>query len=92
MEKRIKLSNTYTVHGEGTDEMSLREPRAKDIRKQSKKKDSVDSGLSLLSELSGWPPSAVDELTVRDMNLALEALTDFLGKSKAAGTGKRPFR
>ncbi|MDR1368485.1 MAG: phage tail assembly protein [Candidatus Accumulibacter sp.] len=83
MEKiSIPLSAPVYVHGESVSEIVLREPLAGDLRSLPVGRP-FDMGLllDLASAVSGWPPSAIDQLSVPDALKIVEALGGFLGGS-----------
>jgi len=90
MEKTIQLSRAYTVHGAETDVIVLREPKGKDVRKHGNEMNSVGGILDFASTLSGWPPSAIDELSFSDTGKLVEELACFLDSLGGAGIAAKP--
>lgn len=56
-------------------ELTIRRPRAKDLRKmESAKGGAIDKALSMLADLSGRPRSEVDEMDASDVELVTEVM------------------
>jgi hypothetical protein len=72
------------VHGEIVEEIVLTEPTARHLRALPIGKAlSVGTLLDVAANVSGWPPSAIDQLNGKDTFAVVEALSSFLDRSTA---------
>lgn len=85
MQSEITYTLKYPVNFEGAlhQEITLRRPKAKDLRAVDGKSD-MDGAFLLIARLSGWPPAGVDELDATDIEHIGDILKDFMGKPQAA--------
>jgi hypothetical protein len=75
LRKPVMLGNvTYA-------ELALREPTAGELSKASKTGNSIDTGISLISQIAKMPRGAVEQLCQRDFQEA----NDFLGSFTVDG-------
>lgn len=94
MSIKLKLSKPIEAHGNQIDEIELREPLGKDVRKcglpftvVQRESGAVgpeyntEAAAKMISELSGIPPSSVDKMSAADFTAAMDALFGFFGPS-----------
>jgi hypothetical protein len=81
----VKLLEPIQFGSRTIDELTLRKPKAKDMR-QFPLNPQMGDMLDLASRLAGEPTSIIDELSVQDMTRVVEVIGDFLGASQATGT------
>jgi hypothetical protein len=81
----VKLEEPIQFGSRTIDELTLRKPKAKDMR-QFPLNPQMGDMLDLASRLAGEPTSIIDELSVQDMTRVVEVIGDFLGASQATGT------
>lgn len=63
-------------------ELHLQRPRAKHFKKMNMDNLEVSDALEILSQLSGHPPSVIDELALEDLNGASEILGNLFASSR----------
>lgn len=80
----VKLRDPIMFGSRVIEELSIRKPKAKDMRKFSMNPAMGDM-LDLASVLAGEPTSVIDELSVPDMSRVIEVIGDFLGASQPTG-------
>lgn len=79
----IKLDHPVTVEGREITEIELRRPKVREARDARKKhKDPADQEIELVSQLSGLPPAAIEELDIADYSKIQEVLAGFFGSSE----------
>lgn len=77
------LDFPITVEGREIKEITLRRPTVRQARDARKKhKDPADQEIGLIAELSGLPPSAIEDLDVGDYTKLQEILGGFFGSSE----------
>lgn len=81
----VKLKEPIEFGSRTIEELVIRKPKAKDMRKFPLNPQMGDM-LDLASVLAGEPTSVLDELSVPDMTRIIEVIGDFLGDSQATGT------
>lgn len=81
----VKLQDPIEFGSRVIDHLTIRKPKAKDMRKFPMNPQMGDM-LDLASALAGEPTSVIDELSVPDMTRVVEVIGDFLGASQATGT------
>ncbi len=81
----VKLAEPIEFGSRTISELTLRKPKAKDMR-QFPLAPQMGDMLDLASKLAGEPTSVIDELSVQDMTRVVEVIGDFLGASQATGT------
>lgn len=80
----VKLREPIEFGSRVVEELSIRKPKAKDMRKFPMNPAMGDM-LDLASVLAGEPTSVIDELSVPDMTSVIEVIGDFLGSSQQTG-------
>lgn len=75
--KTIKLKTPIDFAGEAISIITLREPKAKDLRLFPADPNTGDL-LDLAGRLSAQPKQVIDELSMADMQAILKAVADFL--------------
>ena len=93
----ITLSKPITAHGEQIQELTLREPTIKDVRKLglpylihtdgsggSSVEIRADTILNYASTLAAVPPSSIDQLALADFSPLQAAVMGFFGDMTAA--------
>ena len=79
--KKIKLSNPIKIDGVEVSEISLRQPKVRDLLISSKKNVSeAEREVTLISNLAEIPVAAVEDLDLRDYLKIQEWLKDFLAQ------------
>ena len=79
----ITLDHPITVEGREVKEITLRRPKVREARDARKKhKDPADQEIELVSQLSGLPPSAIEEFDIADYSKIQEVLAGFFGSSE----------
>lgn len=79
--KKIKLENPIKIDGVEVDEISLRQPKVRDLLISSKKNISeAEREVNLIANLSEIPVDAVEDLDLRDYLKVQEWLKDFLAQ------------
>lgn len=94
MSVKIILTKPITAHGETLNELELREPTAKELRKSGApfiviERDNgnaatefqLENAANLISELAAIPPTSVDTMSAPDFLRAVGALMRFFGAS-----------
>ncbi|PCJ57848.1 MAG: hypothetical protein COA65_08880 [Rhodospirillaceae bacterium] len=81
----IKLNHPVEHNGETIDEITLRRPKVKDLRKLDAIKGEVEKGVHLVSKLASLPSAVVDEIDAEDFVKISEQVADFLGGSLPTG-------
>lgn len=79
----IALDHPITVEGREVKEIHLRRPKVREARDARKKhKDAADQEIELVAQLSGLPPSAIEDLDIGDYAKVQERLAAFFGSSE----------
>ena len=79
--KKIKLGNPIKIDGVEVHEISLRQPKVRDLLISSKKNVSeAEREVTLISNLAEIPVTAVEDLDLRDYLKVQEWLKDFLAQ------------
>lgn len=79
--KKIKLSDPIKIDGVEVNEISLRQPKVRDLLISSKKNVSeAEREVTLISNLAEIPVVAVEDLDLRDYLKIQEWLKDFLAQ------------
>lgn len=79
--KKIKLSDPIKIDGVEVNEISLRQPKVRDLLISSKKNVSeAEREVTLISNLAEIPVAAVEDLDLRDYLKIQEWLKDFLAQ------------
>ncbi len=79
--KKIKLENPIKIDGVDVYEISLRQPKVRDLLISSKKNVSeAEREVTLISNLAEIPVTAVEDLDLRDYLKIQEWLKDFLSQ------------
>ncbi len=77
--KKIKLENSIKIDGVEVNEISLRQPKVRDLLISSKKNVSeAEREVNLIANLSEIPVDAVEDLDLRDYLKIQNWLKDFL--------------
>ncbi len=77
--KKIKLSNSIKIDGVEVNEISLRQPKVRDLLISSKKNVSeAEREVNLIANLAEIPIDAVEDLDLRDYLKIQNWLKDFL--------------
>lgn len=79
MSTTIKL--TYPVEAEGRtiDEITIRRPKARDLRKmETAKGGEIAKSIDLIANLAELPPSAIEDLDASDFQALSEQVAGFL--------------
>lgn len=84
MDKVIKLKEPIKYGSETISELTIRKPKAKDLRKLSGN-NSVSEILDLAGRLCGQPPSVMDELGMDDTMAILEIVGNFMEPGPTTG-------
>ena len=80
--QKIKLSNPIKIDGVEVHEISLREPKVRDLIAAGKKNaDEAEKEVNLIANLGEISPETVQELDLRDYIKIQEWLRDFLSAS-----------
>lgn len=72
----ITLQYPITVDGETYNDLSLRRPKMRDMKKQQSQRDDLDKATSMIADLAEVPLKVVDELDPVDFT----AVSDWVGK------------
>jgi hypothetical protein len=80
----IQLKKPISWGDETIRSITLREMKAKDLRKMSLK-PSTGEFLDMVSHLSGKPPAMIDELSIEDAVKCIEVVNNFLSSSLETG-------
>lgn len=80
----VKLQEPISFGSRVIDELIIRKPKAKDMRKFPMNPAMGDM-LDLASVLAGEPTSVIDELSVPDMTSVIEVIGNFLESSQPTG-------
>ncbi len=83
-EVRIQLAEPIQRGSETVEELVLRRPKGKDMRKLPAEPD-IGSILDWAGELAGQPPSFVDELDVEDVEQLIEGVSRFFESGQLIG-------
>jgi len=79
--KKIKLENSIKIDGVEVNEISLRQPKVRDLLISSKKNISeAEREVNLIANLSEIPVDAVEDLDLRDYLKIQNWLKDFLAQ------------
>ncbi|MCP4352289.1 MAG: phage tail assembly protein [Desulfobacterales bacterium] len=81
----VKLKHPYTFGGEEIKELTIVRPKAKHLKGIVFKKDEgikVEDLLVLAANLSGYPPSALDDLEIDDFEAVGVAVGNFMENSQ----------
>lgn len=79
--KKIKLENSIKIDGVEVNEISLRQPKVRDLLISSKKNVSeAEREVNLIANLSEIPVDAVEDLDLRDYLKIQNWLKDFLAQ------------
>ena len=83
---RIKLTGEpIRAHGELLDELTLKRPKAKILKKFDAGNGDVATGFEMISEIAGIPPSSVDDLEMQDWRVCSDVVSYFLDSSLKTG-------
>lgn len=82
--KTIKLTQPISFGSELISELTIRLPKAKDLRKLPSKPETGDI-LDLAGRLCGQPPSMIDELCIEDTTELLEVVGNFMAPGPKTG-------
>lgn len=82
----VKLSRPIEYGSELISELHIQEPKAKHFRKLREEDGAAEAGLGMLGDLTGQPPSVIDELSIPDMQLALETMGNLFEPSPRTST------
>lgn len=97
MSVTVKLRSPIKAHGDVLTELTLREPRGKDIAacgmprtfgqrgKQTFVEINASAIYDYLVELAGIPPTSVDQITAADWNDLSNAILGFFAPTESAG-------
>lgn len=83
--KVIKLKEPIKVGEKEITELTVRKPKAKDLRKLPTAAKTLSEMLDFAGHLCGEPPSTIDELGIEDAVQIFEVITDFLPDSLLTG-------
>ena len=87
MSRTITLSTPIEVHGDQVSSLTLRAPKAKQLRDMPLKQGMVMGDLfPVAAACADVPPSAIDQLDASDLMQVMEVVGGFLG----LGTGVTP--
>ena len=79
----IILDHPIDLEGRKLTEITLRRPKVREARDARKKhKDAADQEIELIAQLSGLPPSAIEDLDIGDYTRIQEVLGGFFGSSE----------
>jgi hypothetical protein len=82
--KKIKLSRPATIAGASVSELTMREPKVKDMRRARKgAPDDADQEIALFANLCEIAPSDIDELSLVDYKKIQEAFQGFTGSAES---------
>jgi len=82
---KLKLKKPIKHGSEDIGELTVREPKAKDIRTM-KIPPSTDDMLTLGGKLVALPPSVIDELSIPDTMALLEVVGNFMDDGQETGS------
>lgn len=82
----IKLEVPIERGSEVIYELQLQRPKAKHFKKMNMADASMEDALELLSQLSGQPPSVIDELAMEDFTAASEIVGNLFAPSRKTST------
>ena len=75
---KIKLSRPLDINGASVTELTMREPKVKDMRlARTGTRDEADQEVRLFANLCEITPDNIDDLPVRDYGQLQEAFTTF---------------
>lgn len=80
----IKLRSPIKHGSETITELSIREPKAKDLRKLPMQPNMGDI-IDLAGRLAAQPPSVMDELSAADLSEVAEVIGNFIGVGPGTG-------
>jgi len=83
----LKLKEPILWGSETISELTIRAPKAKDIRKLPEKPNTGDI-IDLAGRLCGQPPPVMDELSIEDTKAVLQVVGNFMDGGPA--TGNKP--
>lgn len=84
--KTLKLSEPIQNGSETITELRIRKPKAGDMRRIPAGNQTVGHGLDLLGSLSGQPKHVIDELSLEDMEAAMEVIEGFRRRGPETGS------
>lgn len=82
---KYEFTLEYPVHynGEEFQELTIRRPKIRDMKKFDKIKDGMSKSITMLADLADVPLGVIEELDTADFNAASKVIVDFLGVSVA---------
>ncbi|WP_018694449.1 phage tail assembly protein [Algicola sagamiensis] len=77
----FELDYPVNIDGVETNQLNLRRPKGKDIKKmQLSKKDELVKSYEFFADLAGIPPSVIDEMDAEDLKKLGEMCEEMMGK------------
>lgn len=86
MSQTHELKHPITIGGSDLLEVTLRRPKARDLRRFDAGSGNIAQSIDLMSDLAELPPSTIDELDAEDFQALSGILSGFLGKSPQIST------
>lgn len=84
MSNTVRLTYPVIVKGETYEELSLRRPKMRDLKKAQACKSDMDKAITIIADLADVPPSVIEELDPTDFKALSEIVGEYTGD--AAGT------
>lgn len=81
----IKLRKSITYGSRTVEELTIRPPKAKDLRRVKESDTAMQTSLNMASWLSGEVSEVVDELEGEDLAKVLEVVDTFFRKLRGTG-------
>lgn len=79
MSKSIKLNYPVQAEGRSIEEITLRRPKARDLRKmETAKGGDIAKSIDLIANLAELPPSAIEDLDASDFQSLSDKVAGFL--------------
>jgi hypothetical protein len=84
---KIKLKDPVSHGSETIKELEIRKPKAKDLKEMPLMNQNIGHFLTMASNLSGQPPSVIEELSIPDMQEVVAVVQNFIEGSPQTGKG-----
>jgi len=78
--KKLKLKYPIMLEGVELKEISIRRPKARDLRDMESAGTDVEKSISMISALGGMPPDAVEDLDIADFSAASNLVAKMMGE------------